>query len=110
MAEQLGGHLGGLDPHPQDLDLIIEAAQELHDTVGGVPATVAGAEQDVVSPRVRHETLRGRLCVVEIAQGAVRSPDGDLAWHTWLADPPVAENEYLCVRQRAAQWLDAGRC
>ena len=83
-ARERGLDLARLDPVPAQLDLPVDAPEELDRAVAATPGEVAGAvepRRGIVDERVRHEARRGLAGRVEVARGHAGAADVDLARH-----------------------------
>ena len=79
-----GLDLARLDPDAADLDLIVDAPEELDVAVRKKAAAIAGREQaglGVSAERIGDELLRRQLGIVEIAAGQPVARDVDLSRH-----------------------------
>src|SRR5690606_40432269 len=88
------GHPGQLHPVPADLDLVVDAAEELDGAVGQSPAEVAGTVEARArggSERVGQEPLRGQAGAAVVAAGDPGAAEHD------LADHPVGDRSQLGV-------------
>ncbi len=115
MGFQGGLDLAALDAVAPDLDLVIEAAEELHLTVGPPPGQVTGLVQPGPGAgveRVGDEALGGQFGPTEVAAGQACASDVQLAGdaHPHGLQPGVEDIE-AGVGQRAAdgERMAAGR-
>src|ERR1044071_1350863 len=85
--------LAGLDAEAAELDLVVEAAEELEVAVGAPADQVAGAVEAAVgvgAERVGDELLGRRGGVVEVAAGDAVAAGVELAGDADRHRPPVA--------------------
>src|SRR5436190_18235621 len=71
--------LAGLDSKAADLELVVDAAEELELPVGAMAGSVPGAVDTPRPEGVWHEVLRRQLGAVEVAEGEPIAPDVELS-------------------------------
>ena len=96
MALEQGLDLARLDAEAAQLDLAVEAAEELQGAVGPVAGQVAGgveADRGAVGSGPRDEALGGQLGAIEVAAGQAVAADVQLARHADRDGPAAAVEE-----------------
>ena len=101
------GDLGGLDPVPGHLDLVIDPADKAQRAAGQQPGDVAGAVDPGAIGQV-HVLLPGQVRTAEITAGHLDPPDVDLARLAGRHEPAprVQQVEGVVVARQAER--DAG--
>ena len=114
---QYGGHLTRFHTEAADLQLIVQAAQELQLTIGQEAGTISRAVQarTRLAEGIRHEALGGQAAAAQVASGQTFTTHEELTPHTHgarsegviqdveLAAPPARADGKIGLPGRAAQ-------
>ena len=88
-----------LDAVAADLDLPVDAAEELDAAVRQIAAEIAGAVEASGSERILYELLRRQLGLPQVAAGDAFAADADLARQP-LGQQPHPRVEQIDLRRR----------